>query len=159
IRGRIKLQLQDDQDLDEVMAMAEGNRRTIRSELPGLFQTLAAGWPNHPKVIDGALTGASKHGPREGISADVAKPYLLHFSHTNAELDSKRAEMIRDDYLFFPLGMDYTTGQYGPAVRAALDFRIDRTDHHMHNHIAHLAVMTRSGHAKGVLIELLKDDR
>ena len=89
IRGRIKLQLQDDTDLDEVMAMAEDNRHSIGSGLPGLFQTLAAGWPNHPKIIAAALTGAAKHGPREGMSAEIAKAYLLHFSQTNTELDAR----------------------------------------------------------------------
>jgi hypothetical protein len=161
IRGRIKLQLQDDKDLDEVMAMAEGNRHTIGSHLPGLFQTLAAGWPNDPKVIASALTGAAKHGPREGFSPEIAKPYLLHFSQTNAELDSKVGEMIRKDEFFFSpsFSMGYTPGQYGPAVRAALDYRLDRTNQHMLNDVAHLAVMSRSAHAKKALIELLKDDQ
>src|SRR5262249_14150959 len=150
-----KLQLQDDKDLDEVMAMAEGNRRTIGSDLPGLFQTLVAGWPNHPKVIAAALTGAAKYGPREGISAEIAKAYLLHFSQTNAELDSKVGKMIREDEFFFSrtFGMGYTLGQYGPAVRAAVDFRLDHTNHHRQNDVAHLAVMSRSTHAKEVLIE------
>lgn len=130
--------------------MAKDDRHSIGSGLPWLFQTLAAGWPNHPKIIAAALTGAAKHGPREGISAEIAKAYLLHFSQTNAELDGKVAEMIREDKFFFgPLfGMGYTPGQYGPAVRAALDYRLDHTDRHMHYEVAHLAVMSRSAHAK-----------
>jgi hypothetical protein len=158
IRGRIKLQLQDDTDLDDVMAMAEDNRRSIGSRLPRLFQTLAAGWPNHPKTIAAALTGAAKRGPREGMSEDIAKAYLLHFSQTNKELDAKVAEMIRWDKYFFT-AVDYPRGQYGPAVRAALDYRLDQSDpSHMQRNMAHLAVMSRSVHAKRALLELPKDD-
>jgi NACHT domain len=161
IRGRIKLQLHDETDLDEVLAMADGDRHRMGSDLPGLFQTLAAGWPNNPKVIAAALTGADKYGRREGISAEIAKPYLLHFSQTNAELDSKVGELIRKDEFFFSpaFGMSYPVGQYGAAVRAALDYRLDHINHHMHNDVAHLAIMSGSEHAKRTLIELLKDDQ
>ena len=162
IRGRIKLQLQDDTDLDEVMAMAGANQHSIGAALPGLFQTLAAGWADHPKIVAAALTAAARHGPSEGMSKDIAKAYLLHFSQTNTELDAKVAEMIRrDEYFFMPaFSMDYPRGQYGPAVRAALDYRLDQSDPgHMQRDMAHLAVMSRSAHAKKVLIELLKDDQ
>jgi hypothetical protein len=161
IRGRIKLQLQNAADLDELMAMAEDNPHNIGSGLPGLFQTLAAGWPNHPKIIAAAMRGAAKHGPREGISTEIAKAYLLHFSQTNAELDSKVGEMVREDEFFFSpaFGIGYTPGQYGPAVRAALDYRLDHMDSHTPDDVAHLAVMSHSAHAKKTLIELLKDDQ
>ena len=66
-----------------------------------------------------------------------------------------------DEFFFMPaFGMDYPPGQYGPAVRAALDYRLDHIQsRHMHHDMAHLAVMSRSAHAKKALIELLKDDQ
>ena len=160
IRGRIRLQLQDDADLDEVMAMAD-DRRRIGLALPGLFQTLAEGWPNHPKIIAAALSSGFKHGPRGEMNAGIARAYLLHFSQTSADLDRKVAEMIRGSEFFFArsLDMDYPPGQYGAAVRAALDYRLDRANPHMHYDVAHLAVMSRSAHSKKVLIALLKDDQ
>jgi hypothetical protein len=119
------------------------------------------GPPNDPKIIAASFTGAAIHGPRNGISREIAKSYLLHFSQTNSELDSKVAEMIREDEHFFSpvFGMGYPQGKYGPAVLAALDFRLDRMNRHMHNDLAHLAVMSRSTHAKRALIAMLKDDR
>jgi hypothetical protein len=94
------------------------------------------------------------------MSGEIAKAYLLHFSQTNAGLDSKVGEMVRVDEFFFTgaFRLGYTPGQYGPAVRAALDYRLDHIDRHMHYDVAHLAVMSRSARAKEALIELLKDD-
>jgi hypothetical protein len=161
IRGRIKAQLQGDDDLDVVIAMAGEDRHAMGVGDSMLFQTLAVGWPNDPKIIAASVTGASGHRPRNGISREIAKSYLLHFSQTNAELDSKVAEMIREDEYFFerPFSMGYPQGKYGPAVLAALDFRLDHLKSHMHNDFAHLAVMSRSAHAKQALIAMLNDDR
>jgi hypothetical protein len=89
IRERIKLQLQDDTDLEEVMAMAGANQHSIGAALPGLFQTLAAGWADHPKIVAAALTAAARHGPWEGMSKDIAKVYLLHFSHEPLRVDRR----------------------------------------------------------------------
>ena len=161
IRGRIKANLQDSDDLDEVMGAAQEDRHAMDAAHSKLFQTLAAGWPNNPKIIAASVAGVAAHGSRNRMSRAVAKGYLLHFAQTNAGLDSKVAEMIRaDEYFFSPaFGMDYPQGNYGPAVLSALDFRLDHMNVHMHNDIAHLAVMSRSAHAKRALIDLLHDDQ
>jgi hypothetical protein len=161
MRGRIKAKLQDGDDLDEVMAMAKDDRLTMGAGHPLLFQTLAAGWPNDPKIIAASVTAVTVHGWQNGISREIAKSYLLHFAQANPELESKVAEMIREDEHFFSpaFGRGYIQGKYGPAILAALDFRLERMNRHMHHDIAHLAVMSRSPYAKQALIAMLKDDR
>jgi hypothetical protein len=159
IRGRVKAQIQDADDLDEAMAMAHDDLHSMGLGYPGLFQALAAGWPDDPKIIAASLAGATVRGPHNGISREIAKAYLLHFAQTNTDLDDKVAKMIRDDEHFFsPIGMSYSRGKYGPGIQAALDFRLDRMNDHMHNDFAHLAVMSGSAHAKHALISNLKDD-
>ena len=130
------------------------------AERPMLMQTLAAGWPNDPKVIAACLTAAQRHRPRTGINHEVAKRYLLHFSQTNPDLDAKVAALIRaDKYFFSPsFGTVYKRGLYGPEVRAALDFRLDQISDHAQNDIAHLAVMSGSDHAKQQLFAMLATD-
>jgi len=159
IRGRIKACLQDGDDLDEVLGMAETEGRALSAH-PMLMQTLMAGWPNNPKLIADYLSAAQEHGPRAGINREIAKRYLLHFSQTNSDLDTKVALLIRNDEHFFSaaFGPGYTRGSYGPGVRAALDYRLDRMNPHIHNDIAHLAVMSGSDHAKQRLIEMLASD-
>ena len=159
IRGRIKARLQDSGDLEEVLAMAETEGRALSGH-PMLLQTLMAGWPSDPKTIAACLTAAQKHGPATGIAREIAKPYLLHFSQTNSDLDTKVALLIRNDEFFFSpgFGPGYTRGSYGPGVRAALDYRLERMNLHRHNDIAHLAVMSGSDHAKQRLIAMLASD-
>jgi energy-coupling factor transporter ATP-binding protein EcfA2 len=160
IRGRIKANLQDSDDLDEVLTMSRSARGSLATGHTLLMQTLAAGWPNDPKIIAACLIAANKHGPRTGIEHDVAKRYLLRFSQTDPDLDSKVAALIRDDEFFFTpsFEMGYMPGSYGPEVRAALDFQLDRMNVHFHNDIAHLAVMSGSDHAKQRLIAMLAVD-
>jgi hypothetical protein len=90
----------------------------------------------------------------------IAKRYLLHFSQTNSDLDTKVGLLIRNDKFFFSptFGPEYARGSYGPGVRAALDYRLDRMNPHFHNDIAHLAVMSGSVHAKQRLIAMLAAD-
>jgi hypothetical protein len=160
IRGRIKARLQDGNDLDEILVMAETGRGALSAGYPMLMQTLGLGWPNDPKIIAACLTAAQRHGPRTGINHEVAKRYLLHFSQTNPDLDTKVAALIREDEFFFSpsFGMGYTPGSYGPGVRAALEYRLDHMNSHFHNDIAHLAVMSGSEHAKQRLIAMLAVD-
>ena len=159
VRGRIKAGSQDRVDLDEVLGMA-AERAALFSADPMLMQTLCAGWPHDPEVISTCLNAARKHGPGSGINQDLAKRYLLHFSQSNSGLDSKVAALIREDEFFFSpsFGPGYTPGSYGPEVRAALDYRLDRMESHSHPDIAHLAVMSGSDHAKQRLITLLAVD-
>ena len=160
IRARIKARLHDATDLSELLKMAEWENRTHFGGPPRLLQTLAGGWPNDPEVISVCLIAAQKHAPRTGIDHEVAKRYLLHFSQTNSALDLKVATLIRDDEFFFHTfsGREFTLGTHGPEVRAALDYRFDKTNSHFHNDVAHLAVMSGSDHAKRRLIEMLSED-
>ena len=157
IRGRIKAALQDHDDLEAVLWMADSTRFT---RLPNLTQTLCAGWPNDPAVIATCLAVAQTHGPRTGPDRETAKSYLLHFSQTNQDLDIKVATLIRSDKYFFmhSFGFGLKPGSYGPEVRAALDIMLNDTNNHMQNDIAHLAVMSRSEHAKQHLITMLAAD-
>lgn len=159
IRGRIKAGLQDGDDLEEAMAMAETESWAPFAEYP-LTQTLMAGWPNDAKIIAACLTSAQQHGAGTGINREIAKSYLLHFSQTSSDLDTKVAALIRGDEFFFSPSFDmgYPPGSYGPEVRAALDYQLDHMNSHIYNGIAHLAVMSRSDHAKQRLITMLASD-
>jgi energy-coupling factor transporter ATP-binding protein EcfA2 len=160
IRGRIKARLHDGDDLDEVLAMAVSSQLWALSDDPMLTQTLEAGWPHNPKVIASCLTAAQTHSPSTSISPHVAGRYLLVFSQTTPDLDAKLAALIRDDKFFFKRSFNrgYTSGSFGPEVRAALDFRLDQVNSDFHDEIAHLAVMSGSDHAKQRLIAMLAVD-
>ena len=158
IRGRIKANLHDDADLDEVLILAQADRNAFGGGPPTLTQTLIAGWPNNDKITNACLAAAKKHSPRTGIAPDIGKRYLLHFCQTNLDLDAKVAALIREDEHFFLLGSEYSPGAYGPEVRAALDYRLDHMNNHLQNDFARLAVMSRSDHAKQRLIALLGAD-
>jgi hypothetical protein len=157
IRGRIRTGLQDGNDLDHIMRMAASDR-TLFGGNPMLVNALIAGWPNDPGIIEQCLAATEKHAPRTGIAVEIAKRYLLHYSQTNPDLDLKVAALIRDDEYFFSMGKAYACGSYGPEVRAALDYRLDRMDNHLHNDIAHLAVVSGSDQARQRLITLLAED-
>lgn len=162
IRGRIKQSKHDDDDLQEVLALADDDRSFVQPYQAWIYQTLAAGWPSNPKVVAAALASVRRgFRPRGQISTDVAKQYLLRFCHSDPKLDREVAELIRqDEHFFSTLGRDlYLRGDYGPEVRSALDFRLDQMDAVLTNYYVHLALMSNSDHAKHALIRLLDDDR
>ena len=75
------------------------------------------------------------------------------------DLQPKVADLIRkDEHFFCRVVMLYIPGNYGPAVRAALDFRLDQISHHLPREIEELAVISGSDHAKQRLIEMLAVD-
>jgi hypothetical protein len=117
IRGRIKAALHDGDDLDEVLALAAEHEA-----YPTLLQTLCVGWRNNPKAVAACLASARQHGAETGINRGLAKRYLLHFSQSDLELDTKVGALIRNDQFFFSssFGPSYAPGSYGPEVRAAL---------------------------------------
>jgi hypothetical protein len=161
IRGRIKSSSHTDGDLEELIRMLHSEQSPLFSGPPMLLEALMVGWPNHPKIISMCLKATeTKYRQDRGIDRDVAKRYLLHFARSNLELDVKVGTLIREDEYFFMfhVGRGYEAGSFGPEVRAALDFRIAHSNQHMHDDIAHLAVMSGSEVAKRRLIQMLAGD-
>ncbi len=159
IRGRIRRGLQDDTDLNEVLAMAE-ELRTPRQDPGILLNTLVAGWSNNSSVVDAASKALNRHGPRHGIDRGVAADYLLHAAQTDSAVDEQVGQLIRQDEHFFTISLrhSYPSGHYGTAVRAALDLHLDRLNEHFPNDIAHVAVMSGSDHAKQMLLKMVTAD-
>lgn len=160
VRGRIKLGVHDDEDLEFVLHQASGQSAGLGAPAR-LFQTFVAGWPNNERVLNVCWDAFIEYGPKREINRDLAAAYLLRAAVTGSDIDQRLGELIeQDQYFFSSMGSHakYIKANYGPRTHLAIDDRLAKTSKHFHNDIAHLAVMSGSETAKMRLIELLDDD-
>ncbi len=159
VRGKIKLGTHSDEDLDFLLWLAK-SQNAVLGESALLAQTLVAGWPRNDKILNICWAAFEQFGTRREISLDLARHYLLVSALTGADIDQRLSELIETHEHFFSLGFSggYVGSGFGPRTRSAIDTRLGNMNEHLHNDIAHLAVMSRSDAARQRLIDLLDSD-
>ncbi|MFG1384684.1 NACHT domain-containing protein [Xanthobacter versatilis] len=159
IRGKVKLGTHDDDDLIFLLDLANVENVGL-SESSLLFESIVAGWPNNERVLEACWGAFSAYEQDRRISRHLARAYLLTSSVTGSDIDEPLGKLIEREEHFFSMSFhrEYAKVDYGPCVRKAIDFRLEKTNESFHNDIAHLALMSRSDFAKSKLISLLNRD-
>ncbi|MBZ9662280.1 hypothetical protein LB523_24835 [Mesorhizobium sp. ESP-6-4] len=147
-----------DADLDLLIDLAKrvpGRYQWVGDIIPALIE----GWPNDDRIyslVAQTIRTDTHSGP---LDKDIANSYALHAAQFDDIKDAEVSEAIKRDK-FFLRGLGESRlrpGNYRKHVLAAIDYRIENTDVHFNNDVAHMAVIAKTPAAKARLLNDLQE--